>query len=261
MKRQTLILVVIGLLLFAAGSALAYASVKTAAKHTGSSGSGTGTPATVSAVVAKKDIPAGTSGQTMISSGMVALQPISSKSYVPSDIASLNGLQNEVLTNAVQKGHAITSSDLRGSTSTISIPQGEDALTVAISGAGDLAGYLQPGVRVDIYANITKASQGSALAVPCTALVMTSIQVLDVQSTSPPLSAASKSDIPGQSSSATTGRTIPSSETLLLAVTASEARTLEFLSQNESLSVVQPQQEINPPPVGQCIGTDQAVTP
>lgn len=256
MKRQTLILVVIGVLLFVAGSAIAFASVKSATKHTGSSGSGSA-PATISAVVAKQDIPAGTSGQTMISSGMVALEPISRKSYVPSDLASMNALQNEVLTNAVQKGHAITSADLKGSTSNVSIPQGDDAVTVAISGAGDLAGYLQPGARVDIYANITKVSQGSTLVVPCTALVMTDIQVLDVQSTSPPLSGTKST--PGSTSSSTTGRTIPSSETLLLAVSATQAQALEFLSQNESLSVVQPQQEVNPPQVGQCIGTDQAV--
>ena len=36
MKRQTLILVVIGVILFIAGSAIAYASVEGASKHTGS---------------------------------------------------------------------------------------------------------------------------------------------------------------------------------------------------------------------------------
>ena len=33
-----------------------------------------------------------------------------------------------------------------------------DAMAVSISGAQDLAGYLQPGSHVDIYANITKIS-------------------------------------------------------------------------------------------------------
>ncbi len=37
----------------------------------------------------------------------------------------------------------------------------------------------------------------------------------------------------------------------------SQARNAEFLSQNETLSVVQTQQDANPPPLQQCIGTDQ----
>src|SRR5271163_2754629 len=69
-KRQTLILVVIGVILFIAGSAIAYASVQGASKH----GSGTNVvaPVSTSAVVAKANIPAGTTGQAMISSNLVA---------------------------------------------------------------------------------------------------------------------------------------------------------------------------------------------
>ena len=56
-------------------------------------------------------------------------------------------------------------------------------------GTDGLAGYLQPGSRVDVYANITKISTYSAAAatlpVPCTELAMANIQVLDVESTVP----------------------------------------------------------------------------
>ena len=80
---------------------------------------------------------------------------------------------------------------------------------------------------------------------------MANVQVLDVQST-----------VPTYSSHRSGGaRTIPASETLLLAVNPSQARTVEFLSQNESLSVVQTQQDANPPPTMQCIGTDQTTGP
>jgi hypothetical protein len=46
----------------------------------------------------------------------------------------------------------------------------------------------------------------------------------------------------------------------LLALTPGQARTLQFLSQNESISVVQTQKDTNPPTVGQCIGTDQTTS-
>ena len=249
MKRQTLILVIIGVILFVAGSAIAYASVQGASKH--ASGTNVVAPVSTSAVVAKADIPAGTTGQAMISSELVAIELIPTKSYQATDLGSLTGLNNEVLTQAVTKGHALSATELTASTSSISVPTGLDAVTVTISGTNGLAGYLQPGARVDVYANITKVSTASSvtstLPLPCTELAMSNIQVLDVQSTVPSFS--------GHRSSA--GRTIPASETLLLAVNPGNARNIEFLSQNETVSVVQTQQDANPPPLQQCIGTDQ----
>jgi Flp pilus assembly protein CpaB len=254
-KKQTLILVVIGVILFLAGSALAYASVEGAKKSTTST-NGAATPTTTSAVVAKKNIPAGTTGAAMEAEGLVALELVPTKSFSPTDLTSLQGLSDEVLSGSVQKGSAISTTELTVSTQSISIPQGLDAMTVAIGGPENLAGYLQPGSHVDIYGNITKISSGAgaagtsaSLPIPCTELAMTNIEVMDVSSTSPSLAQTK--------GGSTTGRTVPGSETLLLALIPSQARTLEFLSQNESISVVQPDQEIDPPPIDQCIGTDQ----
>ena len=251
MKKQTLILVVIGVILFVAGGAIAFASVEKASKQgTGTVVAGT----TTSAVVAKQNIPVGTTGQTMVSQGLVALQLVPTKSYSPADLQSLQALTDEVLTAPVQKGSAISSTELIASTSSISLPQGLDAMTVTLTSTGDLAGYLQPGSRVDIYANITKISTSnqasSALALPCTELAMANIQVLDVSQTSPPLAG----------SKASAGRTIPTGETLLLALTPSQSRSLEFLSQNEAISVVQTQHDTTPPPLAQCIGSQQTTS-
>jgi Flp pilus assembly protein CpaB len=261
-KKQTMMLVLIGVILFIAGSAIAYASVQGAKKNTGTSA--TQAPVTVSAVIAKSNIPAGTTGQAMESQGLVALELIPSKSYSPNDLTSLQGLTDEVTNAPVQKGQAIKNSELTISTQAISIPQGLDAMAVSISGAQNLAGYLQPGSHVDIYANITKVSVGGApgvsasVGIPCTELAMTNIEVLDVSSTSPSL-AGTKGATP-VSGAPSTGRTVPGSETLLLALTPAQTRSLQFLSQNEAISVVQPDQEVNPPSAGQCIGTDQEMS-
>jgi Flp pilus assembly protein CpaB len=248
-KKQTLILVVIGVILFVAGSAIAYASVEKASKQSGTTTVVAGT--STSAVVARTNIPAGTTGQAMISQGLVALETIPSKSFSPADLQSVQQLADETLTAPVTKGSAISSTNLVASTSSLSVPQGLDAMTVTITGAAALAGYLQPGAHVDVYANITRISSGagtaSALALPCTELAMANIQVLDVSQTSPSLSASKGS----------AGRTIPSGETLLLALQPSQARSLEFLSQNEAISVVQTQFDTNAPPVDQCIGTNE----
>jgi Flp pilus assembly protein CpaB len=251
-KKQTLILVVIGVILFIAGGAIAYASVEKASKQSGTGTVVTGT--STSAVVAKQNIPVGTTGQAMVSQGLVALELVPTRSFSPADLQSLQSLTDEVLTSPVQKGSAISSTELIASTSSISVPQGLDAMSITLTSTGDLSGYLQPGGHVDVYANITKISTSSqttsSLALPCTELAMANIQVLDVSQTSAALA--------GSKGSA--GRSIPSGETLLLALTPSQARTLEFLSQNETVSVVQTQHDTNPPPVAQCIGTAQTTS-
>ena len=58
---------------------------------------------TFSAVVAKSNIPAGTTGQAMESQGLVALQLIPSKSYSATDLTSLQGLTDEVLTHPCRR--------------------------------------------------------------------------------------------------------------------------------------------------------------
>ena len=187
MKKQTLLLVLIGVILFIAGSAIAYASVQ-GAKKSADNSSAPQAPVNISAVVAKSDIPAGTTGQQMISAKLVALELIPSKSYVSTDLTSLQGLTDEVLTAPVQKGHAVSTAELNASTASISIPKGLDTMTVTISGAQNLAGYLQPGSQVDVYTNISKVSVGgsnaggvsASLPLPCTELAMTNIDVMDV---------------------------------------------------------------------------------
>jgi Flp pilus assembly protein CpaB len=240
----------IGVILFIAGSAIAYASVEGASKHAGTASNAVA-PATTSVVVAKANIPAGTTGQSMVSNNLVAIEPIPTKTYSPTDLGSLQGLSSEVLTQAVTKGHALNAAQLAASASSISVPSGMDAVTVTLTGTNALAGYLQPGARVDVYANITKVSTDSGLTstlpLPCTELAMANIQVLDVQNTVPSFA--------GHKSA--TGRTVPASETLLLAMNPGQARNAQFLGQNETLSVVQTQQDANPPPLQQCIGTDQ----
>ncbi len=255
MKRQTLILVVIAVVLFVAGGAIAFGTVVTGAKH--QSGGNSSAPVNTPVLVATSNIPIGTTGQAMVSQGLVSIQLISQKNYSANDLTSLQGLTDEVLTTSVHKGDAIQSTQVIPSTSAISLPQGMNGVTVTMGGVEGLAGYLQPGSRVDVYANITKLSVGTGastaqanVTLPCTELAMSNIEVLDVSSTVPALSSHPSS----------VGRTVPGSLTLLLAVNPGQARAITFLTQNETLSVVQTQKGTLPPIVGQCIGTAQTTS-
>jgi Flp pilus assembly protein CpaB len=258
-KRQTVILVTIGVILFIAGGAIAFVSVANSNKtKTPTASTGAVSP---QVVVATAAIPAGTTGQQMISSNLVAVQTIPAKNYVSSDLQSLTSLSNVSLNASIAKGQAISTTELVPTTSAISLPTGQDAVTVTVSGVNGLAGYLQPGSRVDVYATLSKSSQTqtgawvpAGLTLPCTELTMTNIEVLDVSQTSPSLT-GSKSATPATATSG--GRTIPSSETLLLAVTPDQAQTVNYFTQNASLSVAQTQKGTVPPLEGICKGTGQ----
>lgn len=255
MKRQTLILVAIGVVLFLAGGAIAFSTVVNGSKN--HSGSQTIAPVNTPVVVATANIPVGTTGQTMVAQGLVAIQTVPTKNYVSSDLTTLEALTNTVLTTAVTKGHAIEATEVLPSTSSIGLPKGLDGITISTSGVAGLAGYLQPGSRVDVYANITKVSQAGPstqnIPVPCTELVMSNIEVVDVSTVVP--SYSSNPSVVG-------GRSVPPTLTLLLAVNPSQARVLTFESQNETLAVAQTQKNAGAVGVGTCIGTAQtAVAP
>ena len=100
----------------------------------------------------------------MISSGLVSpSSSIPTKSYSPTDLTSLQGLTNEVLTAAGPEGarsqHHRAHGQHVGDLDAAGPGRRDGHASAALS---NLAGYLQPGSHVDVYANITKISAGGA---------------------------------------------------------------------------------------------------
>ena len=255
-KRQTMILVMIGVILFIAGSAIAYASVEGASKHAGA-GANVQAPVSTTAVVAKSDIPAGTTGQAMVSSGMVAIELIPTRAYFPDRPGLALRVDQRGLDAACDQGPRHQ----------LDVPHCQHVLDLVADRAGRVTdhgqrdgrtGRLPPArSRVDVYANITKVSTAS------NALRARRRCLCRAPSWRWPTSRFSTSRAPSRPTPATRRRRAAPSranETLLLAVSPSQARTVEFLAQNEALSVVQTQKDTSPPPLGQCIGTDQTAS-
>jgi Flp pilus assembly protein CpaB len=249
-KRQTLALVVIGLLLFVAGGGIAFVTVVHGTKNH-SNPPTTVAPVNTPAVVVTADVPAGTTGQDMVAQGLVAVQLIPQKT----------------------KGDAIRTTELTASTTAISLPKGQDAVSVTTTGVAGLAGYLQPGSNVDVYANVTKLSvvpvPGAIpvpvnTPVPCIELTMTDIEVLDVSQIVPALSTGNSTTATTTATttagSTSTGRVIPPNLTLLLSVSPAQAQEITFMTQNETLSVAQTQTGTTPPPLGVCLSTGNLTT-
>jgi Flp pilus assembly protein CpaB len=239
-KRQSLMLVVIGVVLFIAGGGIAFVTVNNSAKKNAASTT-VAPPVSTPAVVATQDVPAGTTGQDMVSRGLVSVQLVPQKKYLATDLPNLTGLNDQVLTTALVKGEAVQSTELIPSTSSISIPTGQDAVSITTTGVSGLAGYLQPGSSVDVYANINRLSTTPtggpvpAAALPCTELTMSNIEVLDVSQVVPTLNTSTASTTATTTAAAAAAappaRTIPPTLTLLLSVTPAQAQEITFMTQ------------------------------
>jgi Flp pilus assembly protein CpaB len=264
-KRQSLMLVVIGVVLFIAGGGIAFVTVNNSSKKNASSATVVA-PVSTPAVVVTANVPAGTTGQDMVARGLVAVQLVPQKKYVATDLPNLQGLSDQVLATPLIKGEAVQSTDLTPSASAISVPAGQDAVSITTTGVSGLAGYLKPGSNVDVYANINKLSTTQtgaplpAAALPCTELAMSNIEVLDVSQVVPTLNTGTNPAASAAAAAAAAGppiRTIPSTLTLLLSVTPAQAQEITFMTQNETLSVAQTQKGATPPPLSTCVGTGQ----
>jgi Flp pilus assembly protein CpaB len=257
-------LVVIGVVLFIAGGGIAFVTVNNSTKKNAATTT-VAPPVSTPAVVTTQDVPAGTTGQDMVARGLVAVQLVPQKKYVATDLSNLQGLNDQVLTTALTKGEAVQSTQLTPSTSVISIPAGQQAVSITTTGVSGLAGYLEPGSNVDVYANIKQLSSTPtgaplpAAALPCTELTMSNIEVLDVSQVVPTLNSSGTSTAAATTTATTapTTRTIPPSLTLLLSVTPAQAQEITFMTQNETLSVAQTQKGVTPPPLSTCVGTGQ----
>jgi Flp pilus assembly protein CpaB len=265
-KRQSLLLVVIGVVLFIAGGGIAFVSAKNNSK-TNAPATTVAPPVSTPAVVVTANVPAGTTGQDLVSQGLVSVQLVPQKKYVATDLPNLQGLTDQVLSTSLVKGQAVQSTDLTPSLSAISVPAGLDSVAITTSGVSGLAGYLKPGSNVDVYANIKTLSTTPggapvpAAALPCTELTMSNIQVLDVSQVVPTLNTSTGAA--AAAAAASTGpaaRVIPPDLTLLLAVTPAQSQEITFMTQNETLSVAQTQNGATPPALGTCVGTGQYTT-
>jgi Flp pilus assembly protein CpaB len=231
-KRSTL-LIVIGVAVFVVGTGLVLVSLKghpakstTAAQFT----SANGMPLQV--VVANSAIPAGTTGESLIQSKQVSLKTVPSKDYSSDDLTSFSSLANDSLVHPITAGTPIQSSDLQQATGAIPAPSGDETMALTLNtSAAALAGYLVPGDNVDVFANVTKTTQGpgtASLPTPCVTLVAPHVEVLDVSDVVPAYRGTQQAN----------GRVAPGSETILVAISPAQAKTLVFYTSFEQLYLV-----------------------
>jgi Flp pilus assembly protein CpaB len=226
-KRSTL-LVAIGVLVFLLGAGVVVLSLH---KHaaSGQDQAASGAASHTAVVVASTNLAKGTTGETLIASRKVSLQAVPAKEYSSADLTSLSALDQQTLNRPIAAGQAIQPADLSVEAGVLAPPPGQESMVLTLTNAASgLAGYLQPGSKVNVYGEVTKLPTGataSRFSLPCVTLVEPNVEVLDVSDAVPPY----------VSNPSAAGRTAPSTVTALVAVTPTEAMKLVYYTTNEEL--------------------------
>ena len=240
-KRST-VLIAIGMAVFIVGAGLVLVSLHAKGGSSPKKANLTSLQG-ADVVVTMAPVAAGTTGETLVESGKVRVERLSG-SAPATDIQSLAQLQTQSLAHSLPAGSAIQTTDLSASSGPLTVPTGDESVAVTLNtGQASLAGYLQPGQNVDVFSNLVKVSSGTLSSTPCVDLVAPKVEVLDVSTEVPPYTSAPSA----------AGRSVPSSVTVLLAVSPQLAPKIVFYAMNEQLYLVATD-GANPTASNSCFG-------
>ncbi len=215
-KRSNLI-VTLGLAVFIVGAAATYLVVRNS--DDGSSATAAGK---VSVLVAAKPIPAGTTGASAVSGGMVKAKAVDPAAKPPTALTDASQLAGKTVTLGVSEGAVLTAEQFQAAQTrigTLKIPDGKTALAIQMGNVPGVAGFVGAGDRVNVYGLIKpgddpKNPQGASH------LILQNTEVLNVN---------------GANLAAVQGQPGGTGLVYLLAVSPMEAERLAFLTTFQQL--------------------------
>lgn len=245
MRRRSNLLVILGIAFFLVGGVIVY--LLTDEDDDGGDGA-TIQPVTV--VVANNDIAAGSLADELIEQGAVRTEEIPAAELVPGAIQSVNQLAGGTFIQGFARDQQITSTGLQQQTRTFEVPEGFEAVAVQIDFVPGAAGYVNPGDRVNLY-GVYNTSSTDRLA-PRAELLLTNVEVLDVDLTIPPRRGTASTGADGSANQPQ--RASGSAVTYLLALRTGDAEKVIYQTEFERLYASLPADEA--PPAGPTPGRD-----
>jgi Flp pilus assembly protein CpaB len=111
----------------------------------------------VEVLVAKTTIPSGTTAADAAKSGAFDLQKVAKKQVAPGALSDIEPISNEVALAPVFAGQQILSQmfGAQGSASSLPLPGSKLAISVQLNDPARVAGFVQPGSNVAIFASLT----------------------------------------------------------------------------------------------------------
>lgn len=246
MRRRSNLLVLLGVAFFLVGGLLVY--LLTDDDDEGGVGGGAAQDVTV--VVATEDVSAGTLADDLIESGRLRTVEIPASQVIPGAVQSVNQIAGATFIQGFAADQQITTSGLQLPSRTFAVPEGFEAVAVQLDFVDGGAGYVSQGDRINLYGIYTTAA-GDA-PVPRAELLLTNVEVLDVDLTIPP-----RRGTQPQGADQTTGATPRASAdavTYLLAMRADDAEKVIFSTEFAKLYATLTADDA--PPAGPTEGRD-----
>lgn len=215
-KRSNLI-VTLGLAVFIVGAAATYLIVRNSGNDTATGGAGK-----VSVLVAAKPIPAGTTGATVISQGMLKGKSVDPAARPATAITDPSQLAGKTVTLGVSQGEILTTDQFQAAQTrigTLNIPEGKTALALQLANVPGVAGFAGAGDHINIY-GVVKPGDDPKNPNGAAHLIMQNTEVLNVN---------------GATLVATQGQPGGTGLVYLLAVDPAQAEHLIYLASFESL--------------------------
>lgn len=248
--RRSNLLVIAGIGFFVVGVVV----VALLSRDNGTSQASAASSGTVDVLVAKEDIPAGTTGED--ASSKVEVRRISSADRQPDALSTPSQLSNEILTVKFTHNEQIRSAGLRvrSKTPTVQVPQGKEAVAVSVPYVAGGAGYLAPGDLVNVYEVIPAPVNGAPtqLDAPRTQLLLTNVKVIDIDKQVASLTAAQ--DTATQTGVATRPASSSANLTVLLALDPVDVEKVVFGSSTSGVNLYLTRVADNAAPAGATPG-------
>lgn len=182
----------------------------------------------VDVLVATQPIGAGESVATAKAAGKIGTETVARADVLDDAQTSYSGIEDQVALVTIYPGEQLITDKLGSSAdaaATLPIPAGKMAVSVNLTDAARVSGFLEPGSQVSVFLNGTDSGTGQ----PFTRLLLPRVTVLGVGSTAPV--ATTTTDDGGQPTTEELPRTL-----LTVAVDQKEAQKVLYASTNGELA-------------------------
>jgi Flp pilus assembly protein CpaB len=232
-RSRSNLLVLLGIAFFIVGGVIVYLI-------TNDDDDGAEAAAQVQVVVASGDVAPGELADDLIADGRLRTEEIDASNLVPGAIGSLNQLAGAVFTQGFSADQQITSGGLQlQPPRTFEIPEGFDAVALQLEFVSGVAGYVNPGDRINLYGTIGGRAE----------LVLTNVEVLDVDLSIPPRRGTTAPE--GQAAPA---RAAAGAVTYLVALRPDDVEKAVYISEFQGMYASLVREEA--PPAGPTPGQD-----
>jgi pilus assembly protein CpaB len=180
-------------------------------------------------LIAKSVIPAGTSVADAASKGAFQQVPMASKYVVAGALSDTTGITDQVALSPIYPGQQIVSQLFGsvGASSALPIPKDDMAISVQLTDPARVAGFVEPGSSVSVFATVNPASGGATTQT--TRLLLPRVQVIAVGPTTTTSQTTTNTQT-GQTNTEQISRAI-----LTLALSQQQAQQVIFAQQQGQL--------------------------